>query len=258
MATGGTAEKGGAQTSTFPRGFPTQAELLQIAALAKIKTGSQTHFIEDIKELIEQAHIDHKLFQDGPKTYRAVLRRLKRIANHAQKLADELHGVVEAGSSAAGDPEKTFTYDLLNEAIDRSPGGPWKSDQGLAEYIQKLSDFSAVSQRAQQKAEAVFGRRGRPAGAGGNYAFDLFIQHFHLNFRTHGGRLTNAPRRAGGKWSGSFIEALDILEPYLPKFFPPAETGRAVQNIVGNFRAYMKAHRSEYRRRKTKNRRSRP
>jgi hypothetical protein len=190
---GAAAKEGDARTSTLPRAFafPTQAELMQLAALAKIKPESQTHFFGNINELIQEAHIFHKYFHAGPKTYRAVLGRLRRIATYTDKLTAELHGVVEAGQSANADPEKTFTYDFLNEAIDRSPG-PWQPDERLAEHIQQLSDFLAVSQQAEQQAKAIWGRRGRPAGAGGNYAFDIFVQQLYLNARIDGGKLTNS------------------------------------------------------------------
>jgi hypothetical protein len=207
---------------------------LRLATLAKIKPESQTHFFVNTRELIREAHISHKLFCAGSKTHRAVLQRLKRIAAHADKLTAELQGVVAAGQSANGDPERTFTYDFLDEAIHR-PGSwsspAWKSDQRLAELVQQLNDFRAVAERAEQNAKGVWGRKGRPAGAGGNYAFDLVVQQLYLNARSAGGRLTNA-RRADGQWSGSFIDALNILKPYLPDFFPPAELGRTVDNIV--------------------------
>jgi hypothetical protein len=191
----------------------------------------------------------------GPKTYRAVLGRLRRIAIHTDKLTAELDGIVEAGQSANGDPENTFTYDFLTEAVDR-----WQRDPRLAEHIQQLSDFLAVSQRAAQRAKDIWGRKGRRAGAGGNYAFNIFVQQLYLNAWIDGGSFTNCRKKDQQQWSGSLTDALEILRPYLPKFFPPADKGRSAQSILDKLRARMKANRSKYRRSnfETKNRRLKP
>ncbi len=256
---GAATKAGDPQVACQSPRFPTNAELRRLAALAKIKPESQTHFFGNIKELVQEAHIFHKLFHAGPKTYRAVLGRLRRIATHTDKLTAELQGIVEAGQSANGDPEKTFTYDFLNEAVDRSPG-PLQRDQRLAEHIQQLGDFLAVSQRAEQQAKDIWGRKGRRAGAGGNYAFNIFVQQLYLNAWIGGGSFTNSRKKDQQQWSGSLTDALEILRPYLPKFFPPADKGRSAQSILDKLRASMKANRSKYRRSnfETKNRRLKP
>jgi hypothetical protein len=253
------AKAGDPQAASLSLRFPTEAELQRLEELANTRPESQINFFGNINSLIQEAHYFHKLFHAGPKKYRAALERLQRIATHLHAVNAELDGVVEAGQSANGDPEKTFAYDFLNEAIDRSPG-PWQSDRRLAKHVQKLSDFLAVSQRAEQQAKAIWGRRGRRTGAGGNYAFNIFVQQLYLTAWTSGGRFTNARNKDPQQWSGSLVEVLEILRPYLPSFFPPAEIGRAAQNIVDQLRAHMNAHRSQYRRQdlRTKNRRSRP
>jgi hypothetical protein len=257
-ARGAAAKKGGPRASTPFQSFPTKPELQRLAALAEIKSQNQTHFYGNIKGLIEEARYFHKLYCGGSKTYRGVLRHLRRITTHSHTLTAELLRVVEAGQSANPDPEKTFIYDFLNGAIER-PMGARLLDHRLAEHVQHLTDFAAVSVRAEREARDILQKKGRPAGAGGNYAFNMFVRQLYLNAKIDGGKFTNA-RASDELWSGSFIEAVEILRPYLPSFFPHADLGRAIQHIVGKLRAHLKTNRSKYRRSKskTKNRRLNP
>ena len=51
--------------------------------------------------------------------------------------------------------------------------------------------------------------------------------------RQRGGRRWTVYRANGnGEWTGTLLQALEVLRPYLPRgFFPPGELGRSVEHI---------------------------
>ena len=96
----------------------------------------------------------------------------------------------------------------------------------LPQYIDLLHGLSSAAQRAAQKPMHV------PKGAGGNWAFDNFIEDLVMTARTGGGSWTNYKAR-DGIWTGTLLEALTILKEYVPRrgFFPNGVVGRSVEHI---------------------------
>jgi hypothetical protein len=95
----------------------------------------------------------------------------------------------------------------------------------LPQYIDLLHGLSSAAQRAAQKPMHV------PKGAGGNWAFDNFIDDLVMAALMGGGSWTNY-RARDDTWKGTLLEALGILEKYLPRnFFPTGELGRSVEHI---------------------------
>ena len=95
----------------------------------------------------------------------------------------------------------------------------------LPRYIDLLDALSRAAQRAACKPMHV------PKGAGGNWAFDNFINDLVMTARMLGGSWTNY-RSRDDTWKGTLLEALRILEKYLPRdFFPPGMLGRSVEHI---------------------------
>jgi len=107
----------------------------------------------------------------------------------------------------------------------------------LPEYISLLDVLSDAAQRAARKAIH------EPRGAGGNPAFDIFIQHLLMAARQRGGSWTNY-RAADETWNGTLLKAVGLLEKYLPrKFFPAGQLGRSIEHIRTKLGDHMKAFR---------------
>ena len=96
----------------------------------------------------------------------------------------------------------------------------------LPEYVILLEALNTAAQRAAGKTISF------PRGAGGNPAFDMFIEDLLMIARMHGGSWTNY-RSKDQSWAGTLLKALEILKKYLPHsgFFPPGELGRSVEHI---------------------------
>jgi hypothetical protein len=94
----------------------------------------------------------------------------------------------------------------------------------LPEYIVLLDALNIAAQRAVSK--PIYS----PRGTGGNPAFDMCIQQLLMAARMRRGSWTNF-RLKDQTWTGTLLEALEILKKYLPRFFPPGELGRAIDHI---------------------------
>jgi hypothetical protein len=97
----------------------------------------------------------------------------------------------------------------------------------LPQYIDLFHALSSAAQRAAQRPMHV------PKGAGGNPAFDSFIEDLLMAARMCGGGSWTNYRSADGTWTGTLLEALGILKQYLPqqRFFPTGKLGRSVEHI---------------------------
>jgi hypothetical protein len=105
----------------------------------------------------------------------------------------------------------------------------------LPEYVNLLNALSDAAQRAATLPKSKRGSK----GAGGNPAFDLFVQALLMAARQRGGDWT-IYRSADQRWTGSLLTALEILRPYLPLgFFPSGALGRSVEHIRKKFRVYI-------------------
>src|SRR5262249_7457819 len=97
----------------------------------------------------------------------------------------------------------------------------------IPDYVELLTGLQEAASSAAVPAKA---KRG-PKGAGGNLAFNVFIESLYRVAWQQGGKWTNY-KSAAGPWTGSLLEALEILEPYLPAgFFPVGELGRSIEHI---------------------------
>src|SRR5262249_25096877 len=104
----------------------------------------------------------------------------------------------------------------------------------IPEYTDLLDALSGAAQRAKQKSMRM------PKGAGGNPAFDRFIEDLLMAARMLGGDWTNY-RARDGVWKGTLREAVGILEKFFPEgFFTPGEPGRSVEHIRKKFKNHIK------------------
>ena len=97
----------------------------------------------------------------------------------------------------------------------------------LPHYQIALQDLANA---ADAMSQAIVSKRG-PKGAGGNLAFDLFIQGLHMAALMHGGKWTIS-RSVDGSWKGTFLDAVNSLKPYLPQgLLPSADIGRSIEHV---------------------------
>jgi hypothetical protein len=198
--------------------YPSDSELQEISSLAKVDEPSI--FCNHILSIILDAHLkDASLRRLSTPEVRKMLNGVMR---KAQCLASALKNV-DVGSKGSAD----YAGALLEYEI-----GKFQFRNGsvlIPDYVELLNVLhNAASSGAARLPKADRG----PKGAGGNLAFNQFIESLLMAARQRGGDWTNY-KSAEGLWVGSLLKTLDILKPYLPVgFFPSAgELGRSVEHI---------------------------
>ena len=191
---------------------PTNDELRHIMKLAKVD-GALDGAINGI---ILGAHLVDASFRTRsiPKTKEA----LNKVANQANRFA-ELLRTLDIGRGSIGSLE--YAGELIEVELQQAKAPRIL----LPKHIDLLEGLSSAARRAAQKPMHL------PKGAGGNPAFDFFIEELLKAAHARGGSWTNY-RLRDGRWKGTLLEALAILKKYLPQqFFPPGELGGSVQYI---------------------------
>jgi hypothetical protein len=215
--------------------YPSDVESKTIASLAKINTSSVSSLSQSLRSIILDAHLNDAAYRKYsiPKVKAA----LQKVRDDALKLSGSLQDLdVKIGTGTNGSTQLAG-FLLENEL--------WKikfreQELLIPDYLQLLA---VVGRAAIQAATVPKAKRG-PRAAGGNRAFDLFVESLEMVARMHGGRWTNY-RSADGVWTGSLLKALDILKPYLPeKLFPPVELGRSVDNIRAKLATHVATHKT--------------
>jgi hypothetical protein len=210
--------------------YPTDSEMRCIAQLAEARDPSA--FADSIRSIILDAHLNDQVFRtlSIPK----VRKEINAVAKQAEALR-KLLVKLDVGGESKG---SSMRAGLLIEAelyMFRSltPGGMVQ----LPEYLRLLDALTTSAQRAVRKPISS------PRGAGGNPAFDRFIQQLLMGASMHGGRLSNF-RSADQTWTGTLLKAVEILRKYLPRaqFFPPGELGRAVDHVRDKLRKHIARH----------------
>jgi hypothetical protein len=198
--------------------YPSDDEVRHIAKLAGLNDES---FGQDIHSIILDAHLAHARFRtlSTPQVKKA----LKRVASQAHRLRTILckHDV-KKGSRGSEDYAGWLIESELSAFQQFEVGGMVL----LPEYIDLLDALSSAAQRAAQKPMHP------PKGAGGNPAFDLFIQALVMAVRMRGGGSWTNYKSRDQAWTGNLLKALKILRKYLPQeLFPPGDLGRSVEHI---------------------------
>jgi len=197
--------------------YPNDRELKELARLAKVDDAS--FFSEHIRSLILDAFLNDSSFRElsTPRTRTF----LKNIARQAQQLGNSLRAI-DVGSSGSAE-RSGFLLELELSNIQFND-----CSICLPDYIAVLG---SLTESANKAASSLKSKRG-PKGAGGNLAFNLFIDGLLMAARQRDRRWT-VYRSPNGKWSGTLLQALTILQQYLPpQFFPVgAELGRSVEHV---------------------------
>jgi hypothetical protein len=196
--------------------YPTDSEMQYIAQLAGVRDISA--FAHGIESIILDAHLNDQVFRTL--TIPKVRKAINAVAKQA-KLLKKLLRQLDVGSGSKGSLMEAgllIEAELWNLTHDRI--------MQLPEYIVLLDALNAAAERGSSK------RIPSQRGAGGNPAFDMFIEQLLMSARTHGGSWTNY-RSQDQSWTGTLLTAVGILRKYLPRaqFFPPGELGRSVEHI---------------------------
>jgi hypothetical protein len=197
--------------------YPSDDESRQIAELAGINYSSW--FAHHIHGIILDAHLSHQSF--SKLSIPQVKKALKSVAIQADRLGSKLRKL-DVGREARGSEDYAGRLIETELAFQQFEIGEMVL---LPQYIDLLDELSRAAQRAACKPMHV------PKGAGGNWAVDNFINDLVMTARMLGGSWTNYKSR-DDTWKGTLLEALGILEKYLPRnFFPTGELGRSVEHI---------------------------
>jgi hypothetical protein len=108
---------------------------------------------------------------------------------------------------------------------------------------ESLEFADLVNDAACRAAEHAKSKRG-PKGAAGSPAFGPFIESLQMAAWQRRGDWTNF-RSADGSWTGSFLQAVGILKPYLPvDFLPRGDIGRAIEHVRKKLKDHIAKNRS--------------
>jgi len=204
--------------------YPTDDEIRHIMKLAKVDHGLHG----TINGIILDAHLADASFRTL--SVPQVKGALNNVANQANQLG-ELLSTLDIGRGSKGSLDhagKLIEIELF--VLQQTKARRIL----LPKYIDLLEGLSSAAQRAAQKPMHP------PKGAGGNPAFDYFIEDLLMVARARGGSWTNY-RLTDQTWRGTLLEALGILKKYLPQqFFPSGELGRSVEHIRKKLKDHIK------------------
>ena len=203
--------------------FPTSAELVDLAGLAEISRTNRDAFAAVICGAIRDAHSN---WSSNVKQLYA--NDVVPILEHIEKSARRLDTALRAIATSSDHPAEVARYILIRDLSAQSAD--------IDSQIASIGILVASSSRAIRQAKSDLRARGRRAGAGGNVAFNWFIDSVYMAAWQNGGHWTNyrgASGRGGSQWNGTLLRAMAILRPYLPApgFFPVADLGRSLDHI---------------------------
>ena len=194
--------------------YPDDDEQGCIAQLAGVR--NTPAFAQGIRSIILDAYLCDQAFQTlSVSEVKKTINGVAEQANLLKKMLSQL----DLGSGSRGSLMEAGRR--IEVELYASQGGMMQ----LPEYIVLLDALKTSAQRAVSKPMSF------PRGAGGNPAFDTFIEQLLMTARMHGGSWTNY-RSKDERWTGTLLKALEILKKYLPaRFFPPGDLGCSVQHI---------------------------
>ena len=196
--------------------YPCDLKLRKIAKLAKVDEPSA--FGQHILSIMLDAHLNNTSLRNLsiPK----VRKTLQSVKKKAQQLGNTLRHIDVGANGSANYVGMLLEYQIAyfrfrNKAVL------------IPDYVKLLT---ALQKAASSAARLTKAERG-PKGASGNRAFNCFIESLYMAAWQRRGKWTNYASDAG-PWTGSLLEALKILEPYLPEdFFPGGVLGRSIEHI---------------------------
>jgi hypothetical protein len=216
-----------------------EADGRNLAKLADVPEKSLEQFCDLLEVEIQIAHLGTAYA--GEKLIRAsdVSHSLNKVEAAARGLDKALRALLVEDDNR---PSAALAGSCLEIALDGAAGDVTASGARLAAYRHWLETLIVAVEVAKRRATVLYPSKvGRPTGAGGNPFFDNFVNHLHEIAGMTGGKWTHYRDRNSIdelKWKGTLMPALDILRPYLPanKFFPAADVGRSVENLISRLK----------------------
>lgn len=186
--------------------YPNDGELRKLAELANVDADNCSIFGEQIRSLILDAHLSNSSLRGLSKP--KIRNFLTNVASQAQQLSDSLRAIDVGARGSAEHAGFLLEMEL------------WKTQSILLpEYVAILGGLSDAAKRGASSIKSKRGQR--------NLAFNQFIEGLLMAAWQRRGQWTLY--RSGEKtWKGTMLEALKILQQYLPpQFFPGGVLGRS-------------------------------
>jgi hypothetical protein len=196
--------------------YPSENEMQKLATLASIDDSNVDEFsvfAEHIRSLILDAHLNDSLFREFSTTQ--IRTTLDDISKKAQQLGADLKAMDVGGGGSAEHAGQLLEWEL-SKLFNKRP-------MFLREYIAVLGKLNDAAKGGSSSVKTKRGQR--------NLAFNQFVEGLLMAAEQRRGHWT-IYRAADQEWTGTLLEALTILQQYLPpQFFPDGELGRSIEHV---------------------------
>ena len=208
--------------------YPSDSETVKLAKLAEVN--DPPGFGQHLRSIILDAHLAYPHYNNL--SAKAVKANLTTIASQAHTLRRRL---ISADVGGAGSQEEAGFLLEVELARFRLRG-----DEIF--YPDIVAIVEAIADAA-QRAKSMVAKRGR-GRSGTNRAFDQLIESLFVAAWQRRGDWT-VYRIADQTWTGTLLEALDILKQYLPAgIFPSSELGRAAEDARDSLKEHIAKNRN--------------
>ena len=200
--------------------YPNEHELQKLARLADVD--DFTIFGQHIPSLILDAHLNDLSFRKYSTPQ--ITEVLNNISSKAKQLGAALKAIDVGSNGSAEHAGQLLEWELSKFPFNKPP-------MFLPEHVAALGRLSDAAKRGSSSVKTKRGQR--------NLAFNQFIEGLLMAAEQRGGRWT-VYRSADQTWKGTLLEALTILQQYLPRqFFPDGELGRSVDYARSKFEKHI-------------------
>jgi hypothetical protein len=154
---------------------------------------------------------------------------------HVRDMLDKQRQAQEQALAA-----RSLPYNALRGGVTPSPSlsDAALSDQRL-DIRTYVSELGVLSKAAESAIRQTRVGKGRPLGTTDRPGLDVFVQRLmHAALGCGEKKFTvykYNSQRVGGRWSGSLIEAVELLRPWLPDHILPKAPGAALERIATDF-----------------------
>jgi hypothetical protein len=196
--------------------YPSEYEMQRLARLANIDDSNVDDFsifAGHIRSLILDAHLNDLLFREFSATQ--IRTTLDDISKKARQLGTVLKAIDVGSGGSAEHAGQLLEWELSKFGFNKRP-------MFLPEYIAVLGKLNDAAKGGSSSVKTKRGQR--------NIAFNQFVEGLLMAAEQRRGHWT-IYRAADDEWTGTLLEALTILQQYLPQFFPTGEVGRSVEYV---------------------------
>jgi hypothetical protein len=209
--------------------YPTDAETQKLVELASVD--DTPVFRSHLQSIILDAHLNDVALKGLSEP------EVRRALNKVATACKNLRGALSALDVGAGGSAERAGFLLETEL------GSEASSEHPALIPDCLELLDRVNNAASKAADRAKSKRG-PKGTAGSPAFGSFIESLQMAAWQLRGHWTIS-RKADGSWTGTFLQAIEILKPCLPAdFLPHGELGRAVEHIRKKLKDHTTKNRS--------------